>query len=156
MNLIIKKKISIDEIIQHIENLKDSSEKPGSLKDYKARDLVKHSEYIGDHLKQYGLKTNQMRKFLDAVKRLKARIIKGETYKDIDSDIIFLKPKLAYAAARKKQEMKRNETINPAQDLSRILVAAIDKIESSEDFNQLIELIEAIVAYHKAAGGTEL
>jgi CRISPR-associated protein Csm2 len=148
--------MSIDEIVRHIENLKDIEENPGTLKEYKAKDLVKHSEYIGNLLKKYELKTNQIRKFLDAIKRLKARIIRGETYKDIDSDIIFLKPKIAYAVARKKQEMKRNETINPAQELGKVLVAAIDKTESSEDFNQLIELIEAIVAYHKAAGGTEL
>ena len=31
--------------------------------------------------------------------------------------------------------------------------AAIDKVHSREDFERLVQLIESIIAYHKAEGG---
>lgn len=31
--------------------------------------------------------------------------------------------------------------------------AAIDKVHSKEDFERLVQLVESIIAYHKAEGG---
>ena len=146
-------------IVKHIQELHDEEKKPGSLKYYKARDLVKHAEEFGPSLKRDRLETNQIRKFLDAINRLKVRLAqdeddkikqaKGEDEKEklrfdkIKSDVFLLKPKLAYAAARQKV----------AKPLSEVMSIAIDKVHSSKDFERLVQLIESIIAYHKAEGG---
>jgi CRISPR-associated protein Csm2 len=176
-----------------------------SLKTYPIRDLVKHAEEFGPYLKHQRLETNQVRKFLDAVNQLKAKLaqdqkeqidaldkfkaeleqeheeikqklvkeenegiedftqritkieqehektkhkqIKSETerlnFERIETDVVLLKPKLAYAAARQKA----------AKPMSDVMSPAIDKVRSTEDFERLVQLIESIIAYHKAEGG---
>lgn len=61
----------------------------------------------------------------------------------IETDVVLLKPKLAYAAARQKA----------AKPMSEVMSVAIDKVHSTEDFKCLVQLIESIIAYHKAEGG---
>jgi CRISPR-associated protein Csm2 len=151
-----KKPLSVDQIISHIRNLKNANGETGSLQDYNVRNLVDQAKHIGQHLKDYDLKTSQIRKFLDAVKRLKAKLNAGENFDSIKEGIILLEPHLAYAAARKRSEMKKDEKINPAKDLSEIITAAIKQVHCKEDFARLGQFIEAIVAYHKEAGGKEL
>lgn len=146
-------------IIKHIQELHDEEKKSGSLKYYEAPDLVRHSEEFGPSLKRERLETNQVRKFLDALNRLKVRLAQDDDeeikqakskaekeklrFDKIKSDVYLLKPKLAYAAARQKS----------AKPLGDVMSAAIDKVKSSEDFERLVQLIESIIAYHKAEGG---
>lgn len=135
------------------------------LKDYPIRDLVKHAQEFGPYLKNQRLETNQIRKFLDAINQLKARLTQDEgenertkqieddaekeelrkrlKFEKIEADIVLLKPKLAYAAARQ----------NAVKSLSKVMSAAIDKVHSKEDFERLVQLIESIIAYHKAEDG---
>ncbi len=61
----------------------------------------------------------------------------------IEADIVLLKPKLAYAAARQRS----------AKPLEEVISIAIDKVESTKDFERLVQFIESIIAYHKAEGG---
>ena len=142
-----------------VKKIKDTIEELAFLKDYPIRALVKHAEDFGPYLKNERLETNQIRKFLDAVNQLKARLAQDEDEKvkkassegekeklrfaKIESDVILLKPKLAYAAARQKA----------AKPLSDIMSSAIDRVHTSEDFSRLVQLIESIIAYHKAEGG---
>ena len=119
-----------------------------SLVEYPIRTLVKDADRLGADLKQNRLETNQVRKFLDAINRIKADLIDETTedkdrFKTIEVDIILLKPKLAYAAARQQA----------AKPLQEVLDAAIDRVESMPDFERLVQLVESIIAYHKAAGG---
>jgi CRISPR-associated protein Csm2 len=127
----------VDEIVKKIDELKDG------LKTYPIRDLVKHAEEFGPYLRQQRLETNQIRKFLDAVNRLKADLAEKEDFSKVETEVVLLKPKLAYAAARQKA----------AKPLSKVMSAAIDKVHSGEDFERLVQLIESIIAYHKAEGG---
>lgn len=144
-----EQQISIrDEIIKTIDDLKHEG-----LKEYPVRTLVEQAQKLGKHLHKYKLKTNHLRRFLDAVKQLKARLGRGDNFSEVDSDIAFLQPQLAYAAARKKSEMKRDEKVNPAKDFSDVITAGIQEVHSPEDFYRLVQLIEAIIAYHKEAGG---
>ncbi|WRH67234.1 MAG: type III-A CRISPR-associated protein Csm2 [Planktothrix sp. GU0601_MAG3] len=137
------------DIENHIKSLK-------SLKDYSIRDLVKHAQEFGPHLKNQKLETNQVRKFLDAINRLKVKIAQNadqsekdieqknqKVFNKIEPEIVLLKPKLAYAAARQQA----------AKPLSSIMSVAIDKVHSLEDFERLVQLIESTIAYHKAEGG---
>lgn len=123
-------------IIKHIDEL-------GSFKDYYIRDLVNHAEEFGNFLRSERLETNQVRKFLDAINQLKTELTKDNDFKQIETGVVLLKPKLAYAAARQKA----------AKPLSQVMSKAIDKVKTTQDFERLVQFIESIIAYHKAAGG---
>jgi CRISPR-associated protein Csm2 len=127
----------VEEIVKTINDLTDG------LKTYPIRDLVKHAEQFGPYLKQQRLETNQVRKFLDAVNRLKADLAETGEFAKVETEIVLLKPKLAYAAARQRA----------AKPLGEVMSAAIDKVHSKEDFERLVQLLESIIAYHKAEGG---
>lgn len=126
----------VEEILKIIKDLK-------SLKEYPIRNLVNHAEKFGPYLKQQKLETNQVRKFLDAVNRLKADLTEKGEFSAIETEVVLLKPKLAYAAARQRA----------AKPLGEVISAAIDKVHSQEDFERLVQLIESIIAYHKSEGG---
>lgn len=119
------------------------------LSDYKIRTLVTHASEFGPYLKNQRLETNQIRKFLDAINRVKAQLVETSQEEDlrlpsdVEDEIVLLKPKLAYAAARQKA----------ALPLSEVMSAAIDKTEDFRDFDRLVQFIESIIAYHKAEGG---
>ena len=60
------------------------------------------------------------------------------------NDLVMLKPKLAYAAAR-------NEAV---ADLRDALTQAIDRVgEDPKRFKNFVDFFEATLAYHRAAGG---
>jgi CRISPR-associated protein Csm2 len=122
-------------IIKSINELKN-------LKDYPIRDLVQHAEKFGPALKQKRLETNQIRKFLDAVNQIKAELA-NKSFEEMEVEIVLLKPKLAYAAARQ----------DAVRLLSQVISAAIDRVRTKEDFERLVQLMESIIAYHKAVEG---
>ncbi|WP_390902752.1 type III-A CRISPR-associated protein Csm2 [Umezakia ovalisporum] len=126
----------VKEIIDKINNLQ-------CLQAYPIRDLVNQSAAFGPYLKQQRLETNQVRKFLDAVNRLKADLTEKGEFSAIETEVVLLKPKLAYAAARQRA----------AKPLGDVISAAIDKVNTKEDFERLVQFIESIIAYHKAEGG---
>lgn len=117
----------------------------GGFSEYQIRTLVEHSEEFGIYLQQNQLKTNQVRKFLDAVNRIKADLREDENFSKIETEIVLLKPKLAYAAARQSS----------VQALSKVMSAAIDKVHSIDDFHRLVQFLESTIAYHKASGGRD-
>jgi CRISPR-associated protein Csm2 len=129
----------------------DRIKKLAKFSDYNIRELVTDAEEIGRRLKDGKLETNQVRKFLDAINRIKAELLDevdaedkdDERFKKIEVDIVLLKPKLAYAAARQAA----------AKPLQEVLDVAIDRVGSMDDFKRLVQFVESIVAYHKAAGG---
>lgn len=123
----------VEQIIDTINGL------TGGLNEYPIRLLVKHAEEFGPYLKQQRLETNQVRKFLDAINRLKADLAEKNDFAAIETEVVLLKPKLAYAAARQRA----------AKPLSDVISDAIDKVYSKEDFERLVQLIESIIAYHK-------
>ena len=106
--------------------------------------LVDAAKKLGETLEKRGLKTAQIRKVYGAVKKIQVN------KKFRQNDLIMLKPKLAYAAAR-----------NPAvTDLKDALTQAIDQVGSSsekfkaERFKNFVDFFEATLAYHRAAGGS--
>jgi CRISPR-associated protein Csm2 len=127
----------VDKIVNTIKGL------PDGLQKYPIRELVTHAAEFGLYLKQQRLETNQVRKFLDTVNRLKADLAEKGEFSAIETEVVLLKPKLAYAAARQRA----------AKPLGDVMSAAIDQVRSKEDFERLVQLIESIIAYHKAEGG---
>ena len=121
-------------------------------KDYKTRELVEDTEELGKKLAR-DLKTTQIRKFLDAVNRLKAQPDRDKNFTEkIKPELDLLRPKLAYAAARQR---KADGNPGPVEPLRKVLEAAIKKVDKPEDFTRLVQLIESIIAYHKAEGGKD-
>lgn len=99
-----------------------------------------------EFVKRKALSTSQLRKFFGELKRLETDFERKST------EIVMLKPMLAYAVGRDKGETK-------ISDFNEVLVRAIDSIRNSEnrpleaDFKRFVKLFEAIVAYHKFYGG---
>jgi CRISPR-associated protein Csm2 len=136
---------------------------PGGLSSYEIRDLVNQAKDFGAHLKNNRLDMTQVRKFLDAINRIKADVaefkaksnepsldktstlaasdLDQQCFAAIKTNIVLLRPKLAYAAARQAA----------AKPLSRVMEAAINQVHTLADFERLVQLAESIVAYHKAA-----
>ena len=98
--------------------------------------LVTAAESLGRKLARK-LKTAQIRKVYSAVKKIQ---MSREFNRN---ELIMLKPKLAYAAAR-------NEDV---EGLKVALTEAIDHVDDNDKFKNFVDFFEAILAYHKAYGG---
>lgn len=112
-----------------------------------AKRLVEQAERIGGELVKGGLNSAQIRNIFGAVRQIQF----GWPY-EADEQVTWqayrrlqlLKPKLEYTAARNKQ-------VRPLKD---ILIPAIDDVGADRvRFQNLVDFFEAILAYHKAAGG---
>lgn len=88
--------------------------------------------------------TSQIRIAYGEISRLKMRFDDTSL-----SDLMMLRAKIAYAAAREGGDTYRN--------LQKVITKGIDCASASQDINNafknLAHLFEAILAYHKAYGG---
>jgi len=104
------------------------------------KSLVKEADGLGKKLKQNDLTTSQIRNVFGSVKKMEMRGFK-------EQELLLLKPKLAYAASRPGAKQGTRE-------LREILSTAIDFVEDSQErFENFCNFFEAILAYHRAAGG---
>lgn len=133
-------------------------EKMQGLSEYKTRDLIEDTEKLGQKLSDKGLKTTQVRKFLDAINQAKSKINSSDksTIESVKSGLPLLRAQLAYATARQQ----KNNNPGPVEPLKVVLDAAIKKVRDEEeyfldDFHRLSQLIESIIAYHRYAGGRD-
>ena len=108
-------------------------------------------ELWGIHLakneEQKQVSTSQIRKFFGSLKKIQASFEKSKY------EIILLEPKLAYAVGRDYDKNKGiyKTKIKDLYDLLKPLIREIK--EDKTRFNNFVNIVEAIVAYHKAAGG---
>ncbi len=118
--------------------------KEKGLKELPADELIEIADKMGKELKESGLKTTQIRRFLDGVRRIDVQSERGRSFNpDL---VILLKPKLAYATGR-------NESIKPLMKVLEPAITAGSK--SYDDFKRLVALVEGIMAYHKFYGGKD-
>lgn len=108
--------------------------------------LVDAAEKLGTRLKNSGLKTAQIRKVYGAVKKIQMR---DEFQRN---DLVMLKPKLAYAAARHSEVMDLKDALTQAIDQ---VTKAKDPVDTQKKFKNFVDFFEATLAYHKAAGGQD-
>lgn len=134
------------EVVQKIVGMIN---KLDTLASFKGEDLVNTADKFGKHLKDKGLKTSQIRKFLDAVKKMKYQETASSGF-DFRNEAMLIKPKLAYASGRQDP---KSDAVKP---LMEVMNSCIDKINGKEDFDKFYKFVEAIVAYHKYYGGKEL
>ena len=113
---------------------------------------VSFAERFGNHLAQREedaepLTTSQLRKFFGEVKRQQMAPYD-------ETEFVMLKPKLAYAVGRAKQNGRKGK-YQKIEDFYLVMADAIDKVLNSADkdkaFKNFVTAFEAIVAYHKAA-----
>lgn len=103
--------------------------------------LVKEAEQLGKQLAR-NLTTSQIRNIYGAVKKMQMKGGELDTHK-----LLMLKPKLAYAAKRHG---------GGVDTLKDVLTQAIDLVgNDSKKFNRFVDFFEAILAYHKDAGGRD-
>ena len=120
--------------IKWAETFATNLAKPDKIKDQKGYDKTINA-----------MTTSQLRKFFGEIKRIQAIGFDNQEAKD---DILMLKPKLAYANGRDKNASKLNE-------FYKKMSIALDAIDTNNEkhFINFVKIFEAIVAYHKAAGG---
>jgi len=103
-------------------------------------DAVKFSENFGKFLQKNELSTSQIRNIYGELKRIQMKGFEGEK-----TSFLLLLPKMAYAA-------KRNE--NSGLTAFKKVFDNIHKTVANElHYKNMMDLMEAILAYHKAFGG---
>lgn len=98
--------------------------------------------------------TNQIRNFFAHINTIRNDFrnmqLNNTSFNQLDSSLILVKPKLAYAKGR-------NSSVEPFQ---KLMFETIDKVVISKNkekaFANFFAFVEAIVAYHKYYGGREI
>ena len=108
--------------------------------DSNAQAMIQFCEQLGGELGK--MSSSQIRRAYGQLKKIEMEGWQGDTtYRKI----LLLKPQLAYAAQRHKD----------VKPLKNVLEKAIDAIDNNGDnFKRFCEFFEAILAYHKAKGGS--
>lgn len=105
--------------------------------------------------KKSELTTTKLRNFFGEVKRIQIRLGFENGFKNETANIIMLKPKLAYAVGKETDANNKIKVKMFFEQFSKAL-DAID-VENPEEgkkhFKNFVQLMEAVVAYHKAKGG---
>ena len=119
-----------------------------------AETLVKWADQLGRSLKESNLTTSQIRALFGEVRQIEAQWSMGsESRQRAARRLILLKPKMAYRARRERgrgvQELV--DVLNPALDE---VTREKDAAKQDADFKRFVEFFEAILAYHKAYGGS--
>ena len=126
----------VDKVVQEIKAIERfSTNEPTSDQ------LVEWAETMGGYLAlMEKLNPTQIRKFLDAVSKIKN---KGVPLRDNNSyfhdGCMLLKPKLAYSAGR-------DPAVKP---LMNVLLPCIDRVHTKEGFERFYRFVESIIAYHR-------
>lgn len=115
--------------------------------------LISAAQATGRELAQGNLTTSQIRNVFGEV-----RTIEMNWANDPDGSFrrtILLQPKLAYTAAKETDKQKKGAV----KDLSDILIACIKEIQRAPQdkretyFGHFVDFFEAVLAYHRQAGG---
>jgi CRISPR-associated protein Csm2 len=117
--------------------------------------LVREAKNLGDQLakpsdrKISALSTNQIRAIYGEVLRIKANWLESRDQgkkEKAKRALLLLRPKMAYRA--------RKEGGGSVKTLVDVLDPAIELVNAKEEnFRRFYDFFEAILAYHKAAGG---
>lgn len=106
------------------------------------KSLVEHAERIGQALSG-SLSKSQIRSIFGAVRRIQLKWRGEEQRATCYRQLLMLKPKLRYQAARHA----------PVRPLAEVLEWAIDEVgDNRENFLRFADFFEAILAYHREKG----
>jgi CRISPR type III-A-associated protein Csm2 len=96
-----------------------------------------------DRREKKPMSTSQIRKFFGEIKRIQA------DFENCKGEIILLDPKIAYSVGRAKKDGPSK--IEDFYNLVNPLLSGVK--ENKSRFKNFVSIVEAIVAYHKEAGG---
>ena len=105
-------------------------------------EMVTFSESSGEYMAQNGLKSSKIRGIYGEIKRIQ---MKG--FENAKTDFYLLKPKVAYAVGREKANMKEIKGIIMFQ---MIFDQSFAHVKDNTTYKNFCNLMEAIIAYHKA------
>ncbi|OUD14218.1 type III-A CRISPR-associated protein Csm2 [Thioflexithrix psekupsensis] len=105
-----------------------------------AKKLVDRAEYLGKSMADNRVTTTQIRNVYGTMKKLEMLGWNNRTAREL----WLMKPRLAYAAKRQKN----------VEELKTTISEAIDCVNDAESFKRFCQFFEAIVAYHRAHGGS--
>lgn len=134
----------INDIVNQINNV-------DMLSDLKIDELVDvdgMAYKVAGYAVDEGMKNAQLRSFFEAIKKLQ----RNKTWDEIKPEFILLKPRMAVRVGRKKVK----------EGFFKVIVAAMNKIEVDDEketlknFNVFVEFFEAIIAYHKYLGDSNV
>jgi CRISPR-associated protein Csm2 len=108
--------------------------------------LVEDAKKLGERLGGK-LSTSQIRNIFSEVKKM-------QSFEKSKTDLILLRPKLAYTAGR-HGKMRRGQLTGAIVDLQEVLDAGIQRVDNEEKFENFQIFFEAILAYHRYYGGKE-
>lgn len=106
-------------------------------------ETVKYAEEMGEFMAKNQLTNSKIRSIYGEIKRIQM----GEFEKE-KSSFYLLKPKVAYALGRDE----KNEGLKL---FKKIFDTASELVTNQECYQNFCNLIEAILAYHKAYGGKD-
>lgn len=116
--------------------------------------LVEVAERVGDELVKQRLTTAQIRNIFGTVRKIEMNwpehsdSVNEERVRNAQHQLLLLKPKLAYQAKRERG--------GGVQALESVLSPAIDLVgDDRAHFGRFVDFFEAILAYHRAAGGRD-
>ena len=109
--------------------------------DHTAEQMVKFAEKFGKFLGDKKVTTSQIRNAYGNMKKLEMAGWKDNRTR---REVLLLKPRLAYAAGRHGPGLA---------ELKKVMDSAIDAVTDEASFQRFCQFFEAIVAYHRAAGG---
>jgi CRISPR-associated protein Csm2 len=116
------------------------------IQQHKPKELVEYAEEIAKVLVNERLTTSQIRSFFSEVRLIEGIVReKKEMTPEVERRLYLLKPKLAYQARQSQGAKELEKALKPTIDCA---------VESKENFLRFIDFFEAILAYHKAKGGS--
>ncbi len=121
------------------------------------RNMITFAEEVGKETAGKGLTVSQIRNIFGEIKR-----IQTAGYDNNKSAFMMLKPKVAYAYGRtvklfinKKTREKTPKGNAGLLIFKDVFNAAHEKVEDKNQYTNFCNLMEAIIAYHKANGGKD-
>ncbi len=113
---------------------------------------INFAEKFGKQLVDNNFTTSQIRNVYGEIKRIQ---LSG--FSENKSDFLLLRPKMAYASKRATDKDRR---ATGATDFEKVIKKAHGAVASGTDgdakrFENFCDFVEAILAYHKAAGGRD-
>jgi len=119
------------------------------IADGDAEVLVAQSKAFGKATRVAGLTKSQIRGIFGTVRQIDAAWDKTDPRQNLRK-VLLLKPRLAYQAAR---EHKVKPLTKVLTDAIEVVAKGQDAVEQKQRFGYFVNLFEAILAYHTAAGG---
>jgi CRISPR-associated protein Csm2 len=110
-------------------------------------EAILYAQLLGSYLQGERFSTSQIRNFYGELKRIQLKKITSDKHK---ASFHLLHPKLAYAVARANN---KGANLFKTEILKAHKAVAIDQEGFLQRFENFCDLCEAILAFHKAAGG---